>query len=182
MALFDQLGNPVSTARMTARASRDAGAFRGSLSGWRGPQVLSREGESRERGVMQRRAADLAANDWAAHRRRSRFGQRHRDGPCPDGEHPLRERPRTRQTDGMGLCALDVRGRRSRAMPLRRPPESRRPHHVGHGRDAASGCHVRGGGVRTAGARAGYGRPEDYYLATPKASPARGAERAAGDG
>ena len=67
MALFDQFGNPVSTARMTARASRDAGAFRGSLSGWRGPQVLSREGESRERGVMQRRAADLAANDWAAH-------------------------------------------------------------------------------------------------------------------
>lgn len=67
MALFDQFGNPVSTARMSARASRDAGAFRGSLSGWRGPQVLSREGESRERGVMQRRAADLAANDWAAH-------------------------------------------------------------------------------------------------------------------
>ena len=67
MALFDQFGNPVSTARMTARASRDAGAYRGSLSGWRGPQVLSREGESRERGVMQRRAADLAANDWAAH-------------------------------------------------------------------------------------------------------------------
>lgn len=67
MALFDQFGNPVSTARMTARASRDAGAFRGSISGWRGPQVVSREGESRERGVMQRRAADLAANDWAAH-------------------------------------------------------------------------------------------------------------------
>lgn len=70
MALFDQFGHPlppVSTSRMTARASRDAGAYRGSISGWRGPQVHSPEGESRERDVMQRRAADLAANDWAAH-------------------------------------------------------------------------------------------------------------------
>lgn len=70
MALLDQFGHPlspVSTSRMTARASRDAGAYRGSISGWRGPQVHSPEGESRERAVMQRRAADLAANDWAAH-------------------------------------------------------------------------------------------------------------------
>ena len=70
MALLDQFGHPlppVSTSRMTARASRDAGAYRGSISGWRGPQVHSPEGESRERDVMQRRAADLAANDWAAH-------------------------------------------------------------------------------------------------------------------
>ena len=70
MALLDQFGHslsPVSTSRMTARASRDAGAYRGSISGWRGPQVHSPEGESRERGAMQRRAADLAANDWAAH-------------------------------------------------------------------------------------------------------------------
>ena len=67
---IDQFGHPlspVSTSRMTARASRDAGAYRGSISGWRGPQVHSPEGESRERGAMQRRAADLAANDWAAH-------------------------------------------------------------------------------------------------------------------
>ena len=65
MALLDQFGHPlppVSTSRMTARASRDAGAYRGSISGWRGPQVHSPEGESRERDVMQRRAADLAAN------------------------------------------------------------------------------------------------------------------------
>ena len=67
MALLDQFGRPVSTSRMTAQASRDAGAFRGSISGWRGPQVHSPQGEARERGVMQRRAADLAANDWAAH-------------------------------------------------------------------------------------------------------------------
>lgn len=70
MPLFDQFGHPVhpvSTSRMTARASRDAGAFRGSIAAWRGPQVHSPQGESRERAVMQRRAADLAANDWAAH-------------------------------------------------------------------------------------------------------------------
>ena len=63
MAVLDQFGHPlppVSTSRMTARASRDAGAYRGSISGWRGPQVHSPEGESRERDVMQRRAADLA--------------------------------------------------------------------------------------------------------------------------
>ena len=62
MALLDQFEHPlppVSTSRMTARASRDAGAYRGSISGWRGPQVHSPEGESRERDVMQRRAADL---------------------------------------------------------------------------------------------------------------------------
>ena len=42
----------------------------------------------------------------------------------------------------MGLCALDIRSRRSRAMPLCRPPESRHPHHVEPGRDAASGGHA----------------------------------------
>ncbi len=67
MALLDQFGRPVSTSRMTAQPSRDAGAFRGSISGWYGPQVHSRIGETRERTVMQRRASDLAANDWAAH-------------------------------------------------------------------------------------------------------------------
>lgn len=65
--LFDQYGLPVSTSRMTARASRDAGTFRGSLAGWNGPQVHSPQGESRERAVIQKRAADLAANSWAAH-------------------------------------------------------------------------------------------------------------------
>ncbi|MFR3458940.1 MAG: hypothetical protein ACLTTU_11890 [Bilophila wadsworthia] len=78
MALLDQFGHPlppVSTSRMTARASRDAGAYRGSISGWRGPQVHSPEGESRERDVMQRRAADLAANDWAAHSAVEPFGR-----------------------------------------------------------------------------------------------------------
>ena len=42
----------------------------------------------------------------------------------------------------MGLCALDVRSRRSRAMPLRRPPEPRPPDDVELGRDAASGGHA----------------------------------------
>lgn len=66
MPLFDAAGRPLPASRDIPRASRDAGAFRGSLSGWRGPQVSSRLGASREREVMQRRAADLAANDWAA--------------------------------------------------------------------------------------------------------------------
>lgn len=66
MPLFDAAGRPLPASRDIPRASRDAGAFRGSLSGWRGPQVSSRLGVSREREVMQRRAADLAANDWAA--------------------------------------------------------------------------------------------------------------------
>ena len=64
--LFDAAGRPLPTSRDIPRASRDAGAFRGSLSGWRGPQVSSRLGMAREREVMQRRAADLLANDWAA--------------------------------------------------------------------------------------------------------------------
>lgn len=70
MALLGQFGHPlppVSTSRMTARASHDVGAYRGSASDWHGPQVRSPEGESRGRDVMQRRTADLAANDWAAH-------------------------------------------------------------------------------------------------------------------
>ena len=66
MPLFDAAGRPLPASRDIPRASRDAGAFRGSLSGWRGPQVSSRLSVSREREVMQRRAADLAANDWAA--------------------------------------------------------------------------------------------------------------------
>ena len=64
--LFDAAGRPLPTSRDIPRASRDAGAFRGSLSGWRGPQVTSRLGMAREREVIQRRAADLLANDWAA--------------------------------------------------------------------------------------------------------------------
>ena len=64
--LYDAQGRPLPTSRRMPSASRDAGAFRGPLSHWRGPQIQSREGASREREVIQRRAADLMANDWSA--------------------------------------------------------------------------------------------------------------------
>lgn len=57
---------PISTGRYVPTASRDAGSFRAPISGWRGPQVSGRSAQTAERRVMQRRAADLAANDWAA--------------------------------------------------------------------------------------------------------------------
>ena len=67
--LFDAAGRPLPTSRDIPRASRDAGAFRGSLSGWRGPQVSSRLGMAREREVMQRRyCAERMADE--------RFGSR----------------------------------------------------------------------------------------------------------
>lgn len=66
MRLFDASGRPLSTSRDAPRASHDAGAFRGSLSGWRGPRVSGHTGAAREREVMQRRAADLIANDFSA--------------------------------------------------------------------------------------------------------------------
>lgn len=64
--LLDMYGRPISTARYVPGASHDAGAFRDPIAGWRGPQVSSRAEAARERAVMQRRAADLSANDWAA--------------------------------------------------------------------------------------------------------------------
>ena len=58
----------INTRQKLSRASRDAGAYRGSsYEYWNGPQVHSDQQESNERIVMQRRAADLAANDWVAH-------------------------------------------------------------------------------------------------------------------
>ena len=64
--LVDIYGRPISTARFVPAASRDIGAFRDPLSGWYGPQLSSRASAASERSVMQRRADDLAANDWAA--------------------------------------------------------------------------------------------------------------------
>lgn len=57
---------PISTLRYVPSTSRDAGAFRDPIAGWRGPQVSNAAQEARERQVSQRRAGDLAANDWAA--------------------------------------------------------------------------------------------------------------------
>lgn len=66
MPILDQYGTPVITTRRTAHASADAGARRGAMGGWLGPQVYGENDDIRERITMQRRAADLAENDWAA--------------------------------------------------------------------------------------------------------------------
>lgn len=55
-----------SLARRVARASRDSGSRRGFLGDWNGPQVGSEMHAENERVLIQRRAADLAANDWIA--------------------------------------------------------------------------------------------------------------------
>ena len=92
MALLDQFGHslsPVSTSRMTARASRDAGAYRGSISGWRGPA-----GAFPGRGIPRTRRH--AAPCRRPRRQRlggafsggGHFGQRHWDGPCPKASIP----------------------------------------------------------------------------------------------
>lgn len=53
-------------ARRVSQASRDSGSRRGFLGGWSGPQVGSEMQAENERVLIQRRAADLAANDWIA--------------------------------------------------------------------------------------------------------------------
>ena len=53
-------------ARRVTRASRDSGSRRGFLGDWNGPQVGSELHAENERVLIQRRAADLAANDWIA--------------------------------------------------------------------------------------------------------------------
>lgn len=57
---------PVKAAPQSARVSRNAGSFRGSLSAWQPPYAHSLEHQAYERKVSQSRAADLIANDWAA--------------------------------------------------------------------------------------------------------------------
>lgn len=57
---------PVDISARTVRPSRDAGSLRGAMAGWRGPQINNEVTAKLERVRMQRRAADLAANDWAA--------------------------------------------------------------------------------------------------------------------
>lgn len=49
-----------------AQPSRDAGAFRGTLRTWHGPQLHNRRDERVERTTLQRRTDDLFVNDWAA--------------------------------------------------------------------------------------------------------------------
>ena len=57
MAILDQYGTPVTTSRRMSHASSDAGARRGAMGGWLGPQVYGENDDTRERITMQRRAA-----------------------------------------------------------------------------------------------------------------------------
>lgn len=57
---------PIAFPSRTARPSHDAGARRGPFAEWYGPQLSSEWSAARERVLMQRRSADLAANDWIA--------------------------------------------------------------------------------------------------------------------
>jgi len=64
--LVDRHGRPLSVGRYATGPSRDSGAFRGTIANWHPSRLANVETEARERQVIQRRAADLAANDWAA--------------------------------------------------------------------------------------------------------------------
>ena len=57
---------PVRSLRRASYASRDSGSRRGPLAEWRGRQVHTEAAAVNERQLSQRRAADLAANDWVA--------------------------------------------------------------------------------------------------------------------
>ena len=61
-----QMASPVGTASPMPRPSRNAGSFRGGMSGYRVPGVATTENAAQERALIQSRSADLTANDWAA--------------------------------------------------------------------------------------------------------------------
>lgn len=63
--LLDHLGRPLVQSRIS-RASRESGAYRGSIGNYRPHRLLSSEGEYGERRLTQDRAQDLYANDFAA--------------------------------------------------------------------------------------------------------------------
>lgn len=64
---------PINAERRVAAASRDAGSRRGVMQGWNGPRQTTEQGAHDERVLTQRRAADLAANDWCAESMLSAF-------------------------------------------------------------------------------------------------------------
>lgn len=64
--LLNQYGAPLDTGRYTTGPSRDAGAYRGTIANWTPSRLVNMDAQIRERLTTQRRAADLAANDWAA--------------------------------------------------------------------------------------------------------------------
>jgi len=57
---------PIPLVHSPIKVSRNAGASRGSLSAWRPPHTITQDQQANERILSQARAADLAANDWAA--------------------------------------------------------------------------------------------------------------------
>lgn len=61
-----QMASPLGTASPMPRPSRNAGSFRGGMSGYRVPGVATTENAAQERALIQSRSADLTANDWAA--------------------------------------------------------------------------------------------------------------------
>lgn len=63
MTLYTAHGQPLSTARVASRQSRDAGSLRGSLSTWFTQRVTNAGQEQRELALSSRRADDLYAND-----------------------------------------------------------------------------------------------------------------------
>lgn len=65
-ALLNQYGQPLNTGRYVSGPSRDAGAYRGTIANWHPARLVNRDAQIRERLTTQRRAADLASNDWAA--------------------------------------------------------------------------------------------------------------------
>ena len=66
MAVLDQYGKPVQSGHYRPTPSRDAGSYRGSIANWHPQRVVNVDGGIRERQITQRRASDLAANDWSA--------------------------------------------------------------------------------------------------------------------
>ncbi|MDL2268863.1 phage portal protein [Desulfosarcina sp. OttesenSCG-928-A07] len=63
--IVDHRGNPIHLGRIST-ASKDSGAFRGSISNWRPRRVISDTAETNERVLTQDRAEDLYTNDFAA--------------------------------------------------------------------------------------------------------------------
>lgn len=66
MALLDHTGKPIQSGHYVPTPSRESGSFRGSIANWHPRRVINVHGEARERNVTQRRAHELAANDWLA--------------------------------------------------------------------------------------------------------------------
>lgn len=64
--IVNQYGQPIHTGQHVPVASRDSGAFRGTITNWTPHRVGNHDAQTRERETTQRRAADLFVNDWAA--------------------------------------------------------------------------------------------------------------------